>query len=64
MVFTATQELIGILTKLGLPMLALAKADPARLGDDAAAWGTYYDTQPIVVAGRIQLGLDRMSRQA
>ena len=63
-VFTATQELIGILTKLGLPMLALAKADPARLGDDASAWGTYYDTQPIVVAGRIQLGLDRMSRQA
>ena len=34
------------------------------LGDDAAAWGSYYDTQPIVVAGRIQLGLDRMSRQA
>ncbi|OOG42865.1 thermostable hemolysin [Polaromonas sp. A23] len=63
-VFTATQELIGILTKLGLPMLALAKADPARLGDDAAAWGTYYNTQPIVVAGRIQLGLDRMRRQA
>lgn len=63
-VFTATQELIGILTKLGLPMLALAKADPARLGDEASAWGTYYDTQPIVVAGRIQLGLDRMSRRA
>ena len=62
-VFTATQELIGILTKLGLPMLALAKADPARLGDEAVAWGNYYDTQPIVVAGRIQLGLDRMSRQ-
>lgn len=63
-VFTATQELIRILTRLGLPMLALSKADPARLGGDAAAWGTYYDTQPIVVAGRIQLGLDRMSRLA
>ena len=63
-VFTATQELIRIFTKLGLPLLALSKADPARLGDDAGAWGTYYDTQPIVVAGRIQLGLDRLSRQA
>jgi hypothetical protein len=62
-VFTATQELIGILTKLGLSMLALAQADPARLGDEASAWGTYYDTQPIVVAGRIQPGLDRMSRR-
>lgn len=58
-VFTATQELIRIFTRLGLPLLALAKADPARLGDAAGAWGSYYDTQPVVVAGRIQLGLAR-----
>jgi hypothetical protein len=58
-VFTATQELIRIFTKLGLPLLALAKADPARLGEEAGSWGTYYDTQPIVVAGRIQLALER-----
>ncbi len=59
-VFTATQELIGIFAKLGLPLLALAAADPTRLGADAQNWGSYYDTQPIVVAGRIRLALQRM----
>ena len=48
-VFTATRELIGIFTRLGLPLLALAPADPARLGDAAGAGGHYYDSQPIVV---------------
>lgn len=63
-VFTATRELIRIFTKLGLPLLALAKADPARLGEEAGSWGTYYDTQPIVVAGRILLALERMGHLA
>lgn len=61
-VFTATSELIGIFARLGLPLLALAPADPARLGADAAAWGNYYDTGPIVVAGRIRLALERSGR--
>jgi len=61
-VFTATSELIGIFTRLGLPLLALAPADPTRLGNEAAAWGSYYDTRPIVVAGRIRLGLERAGR--
>lgn len=61
-VFTATRELIGIFTRLGLPPLALAPAEPARLGAEAAAWGRYYDTAPIVVAGRIRLGLERSGR--
>lgn len=63
-VFTATQELIGIFAKLGLPLLALSKADPARLGAEARAWGSYYETGPIVVAGRIRLALERMGRAA
>ena len=63
-VFTATCELVRIFTRLGLPLLALAKADPARLGDEAAAWGRYYDTQPIVVAGRLRLGLERVGAGA
>ncbi len=61
-VFTATRELIGIFSRLGLPLLALAPADPDRLGDAAAAWGRYYDTQPIVVAGRIRMALERGGR--
>jgi hypothetical protein len=63
-VFTATQELVGIFSRLGLPLLALAKADPARLGDDAQAWGSYYATEPIIVAGRIRLAIERLGRQA
>lgn len=60
-VFTATRELIGIFNRLGLPLLALAAADPGRLGEAAAAtWGRYYDTQPIVVAGRIRMALERI----
>jgi len=58
-VFTATRELIGIFTRLGLPLLAIAPADPARLGKDAKDWGSYYDAEPIVVAGRIRFGIER-----
>jgi hypothetical protein len=63
-VFTATQELIGIFTRLGLPLLALAKADPARLGADAADWGSYYATEPVIVAGRIRIAIERLGRAA
>ena len=58
-VFTATAELISIFSRLSLPLLALAPADPARLGDAARDWGTYYDTRPVVVAGPIRLALQR-----
>lgn len=60
---TATQELVGIFAKLGLPPLALAAADPQRLREQAGKWGSYYDTQPIVAAGRIKSAIQRMSLQ-
>ena len=63
-VFTATRELVRIFTKLGLPLLALAKADPARLGAHAGDWGRYYEAQPVVVAGPIRLALERIGGQA
>lgn len=63
-VFTATGELLAIFSRLGLPLLALAPADPTRLGEEAAGWGSYYDTLPIVVAGRIRLGLERAGRRS
>lgn len=59
-VFTATSHLVRIFTRLGLPLLALANADPARLGAEAGDWGSYYDTRPVVVAGRIRIALDRV----
>lgn len=60
--FTATRELISILRRLGLPPLALAPADPARLGPESSDWGRYYDNQPIVVGGRIALALEMVKR--
>lgn len=63
-VFTATSPLVGIFTRLGLPLLALAKADPARLGEQARDWGRYYDTRPVVVAGRIRIALERIGELA
>jgi hypothetical protein len=63
-VFTATAELISIFSRLSLPLLALAPADPARLGAAARDWGTYYDTRPVVVAGPIRLALQRAKHLA
>jgi hypothetical protein len=57
--FTATNQLIGIFRKIGLPLLALAPARAECLGSAAADWGSYYDSQPIVVAGRIQWAFER-----
>jgi len=50
-VSTATRELRVLLAHLGMRPLALARADPALLGDEAAHWGCYYDHEPVVVAG-------------
>jgi hypothetical protein len=61
-VFTATAELLGIFQKLGLMPMALATADPARLGEQAQAWGSYYRHRPIVVAGRIRQALREDAR--
>ena len=57
---------LGVITRawLGLPLLALAKADPARLGAHAGDWGRYYEAQPVVVAGPIRLALERIGGQA
>lgn len=63
-VFTATRQLIGIFNRLGLPLLALSVADPDRLGDEAGHWGRYYDQQPIVVAGLIQIASNRLQHAA
>lgn len=61
-VFTATEELIRIFGRVGLPLIALAPADPARVGADALQWGRYYDTQPVVVTGRIRIASERIGK--
>ena len=62
-VATLTQELRLMMTRMGIAPLALASADPAVLGGDAADWGTYYEHQPVVLAGEIQQSLRRLARR-
>jgi len=51
--FTGTSLLKRYLNTLTLYPQVLAEADPARLGKNAARWGTYYATRPKVMAGSV-----------
>lgn len=55
--FTATRALRNSFHRLGLQPLVLAPADPARLPDGGVSWGSYYAQDPVVMGGRISLGL-------
>lgn len=55
--FTATRALRNSFLRLGLQPLAIAPADPLRLADGGSSWGAYYEQDPIVMAGKIALGL-------
>lgn len=62
-VATLTQELRLLMSRMGITPLALGSADPARLGEDAALWGSYYDHAPLVLAGELQAALRRLARR-
>lgn len=63
-VSTLTQELRHLFVRLGVTPLALGQADPAAVGEDLVAWGSYYDHCPVVLAGRLQAALRLMGRRA
>jgi hypothetical protein len=63
-VATLTGELRQMLTRMGVAPLALAPADPLVLGDDAAHWGSYYQHQPVVVAGEVLPALRRLAQRS
>ena len=57
--FTATKALRNNLEKLGFPLITLKEADISRLdADERATWGSYYDTAPLVMAGRLSTAMD------
>jgi hypothetical protein len=58
--FTGTLALLNSFQRLGLTPIALGPANPQCLGDEQADWGTYYDTQPHVMAGDIYAGHQRL----
>lgn len=55
-VATLTAPLRSMFARLGVPVTVLAEARPERLGDSAAAWGSYYRQAPQVCVGRIADG--------
>jgi hypothetical protein len=61
---TLTAELRTLFARLGIEPIALGVADPALLGDEAAAWGRYYDHRPMVLAGRIAPALRTLAARA
>lgn len=48
LVCCATTQVQQLLSRHGLELTQLAAGDPARLGDAAASWGSYYQTHPQV----------------
>ncbi len=56
--FTATQPVRIMLQQFGAPLLDLGPADPARLGAESRQWGSYYRTQPRVMAGWLPAGVE------
>ena len=51
--FTATREVENLLAKLKYAPVVLADADPARLPDAGASWGSYYRRLPRVMFGDV-----------
>jgi hypothetical protein len=62
-VSTLTEELRHLFLRMGIAPTVLGVADPAVLGAEAAAWGSYYDHRPLVLAGQIDLALLRLGRR-
>jgi thermostable hemolysin len=56
-VFTGADTVMNVFRYLGLSPRELCRADPALLGAARHEWGSYYDHDPHVMAGRIEDGL-------
>jgi hypothetical protein len=60
-VATLTAKVRRMFARIGLPVTVLAPARPERLGDGAAQWGSYYDSDPMVCMGVIAEGQAALS---
>lgn len=54
--FTGSLGLVNSFHRLGLKPVTLCAADPARLGEERHAWGSYYESKPWVHVGNIRAG--------
>jgi hypothetical protein len=55
--FTGADTVVRVLRRLRLLPIALCVADSSRLGAARAAWGSYYEHDPVVMAGRLLDGI-------
>jgi hypothetical protein len=59
--FTAVKSLFNAFQRLGLNPIQIATPDPARLPDGGSNWGRYYQAGPMVCAGDIEAGWNKLS---
>jgi hypothetical protein len=59
-VATSTRSLEKRFRALGLEPRRICNATAARVAADGVNWGTYYDTAPCVVAGSVDLAMNRL----
>lgn len=52
--FVATRQLYNAFARLGLAVQPVMAADPTRLGDEAARWGSYYAAAPQLCVGDLR----------
>lgn len=60
--FTATEPLFNSLRRMGIALLEVAPADPARLVGAGQGWGAYYAHGPVVVGVDVEQAYQAMSR--
>ncbi len=61
-VVTGTQYIENRLRTLGLRPTRLAKANPSLLLKTGEDWGSYYETDPYVMAGQVAHGYERLQK--
>ena len=60
-VLTLTRSLLNSFVRLGIEPIPLIAADPWRLQDRGASWGTYYSHAPCVMTANIRSGFTRLA---
>jgi len=60
--FTGTRKLRNIFHRLNLMPLELAPALAAKMGEEADAWGDYYQNNPCVMIGNLKQGRQILSQ--
>jgi hypothetical protein len=58
--FTGADTVVNVLRRLELEPCALCVADSRKLGAARFAWGSYYDHDPVVMAGRLRDGVEML----